>query len=188
MAQQSTTLVNGVDVARLVGTIEAVRDNPELGKAKFRAQTEWVSGAHSHTTIQGFYAAGQEDTSRAQPFILEGDEPPVLLGENHGANAVESVLQALAACLTTGFIYNASALGIRVESLTLKLEGDLDLHAFLGISDKTRPGFEGIRLSYWVKSDAPREKIVELCNYVQRTSPVLDILRNPVPVTITLNG
>jgi hypothetical protein len=39
-----------------------------------------------------------------------------------------------------------------------------------------------------VKSDAPREKIVELCNYVQRTSPVLDMLRNPVPVTVTLEN
>jgi uncharacterized OsmC-like protein len=188
MTQQTVNLVNGVDVARLVGTIDAVKDNPGLGKTTFRAQTEWVSGAHSRTRIQGFYAAGQEDTSRAQPFILEGDEPPVLLGENHGPNAVEAVLHALAACLATGFVYNASALGIQVESLALTLEGDLDLHAFLGISDTPRPGYESIRLSYRVKADAPREKIVELCNYVQKTSPVLDIIRNPVPVTVTLEG
>lgn len=186
MAQQTATTVNGVDVARLVGTIEAVKANPDLAKTKFRAESEWLSGAHSRTKIQSFYAAGQEDTSRAQPFILEGDEPPVLVGENRGANAVEAVLHAIAACLITGFVYNASALGIHVESLKFKMEGDLDLHAFLGLSEKTRPGFEGIRVSYWVKSDAPREKVVELCDYVQRTSPVLDILRNPVPVTVTL--
>jgi hypothetical protein len=49
-----------------------------------------------------------------------------------------------------------------------------------------RPGYESIRLTYRVKSDAPREKMVDLCNYVQKTSPVLDIIRNPVPVTISL--
>jgi uncharacterized OsmC-like protein len=85
-----------------------------------------------------------------------------------------------------GFIYNAAAQGIEVEGLKFDMEGDLDLRAFLGLSEEVRPGYEGIRLIYQVKSDAPREKIVELCNYVQKTSPVLDIIRNPVPVTVSL--
>jgi uncharacterized OsmC-like protein len=188
MVQQIVHMMNGVNVDQLVGTIQAVKENPDLAKCKFRAETEWINGGHSQTTIQGFYAAGQEDTSRTQPFILNGDEPPVLLGENHGPNAVEAVLHALASCLAVGFIYNAAAMGIRVESLTFKLEGDLDLHAFLGLSEQMRPGYKNIQLTYRVKSDAPREKIIELCNYVQKTSPVLDILRNPVPVTIALEG
>jgi uncharacterized OsmC-like protein len=187
MTQQTVSMVNGVNVGQLVGTIEAIKQNPDLAKCKFRAETEWISGGHSRTTIQGFYAAGQEDTSRTQPFILNGDEPPVLLGENHGPNAVEAVLHALASCLAVGFIYNAAAMGIHVESLTFNLEGDLNLHAFLGLSDQTRPGYENIKLVYRVKCDAPREKVVELCNYVQKTSPVLDIIRNPVPVTIALD-
>jgi hypothetical protein len=37
-----------------------------------------------------------------------------------------------------------------------------------------------------VKADAPRAALEELCEYVQRTSPVLDIIRNPVPVSIRL--
>ncbi|MHB1135054.1 MAG: OsmC family protein [Chloroflexota bacterium] len=188
MIEQTSNTLNGVDVARLVGTIEAVKENPALARFKFRAETEWLGGARSRTKVQGFYGAGQEDASRARAFALEGDEPPVLLGENQAPNAVETVLHALASCLAVGFIYNASAMGIRVESLSFQLEGDLDLHAFLGISDRTRPGYEGIRLSYRVKADAPREKIVELCNYVQKTSPVLDIIRNPVPVKVTLEG
>jgi uncharacterized OsmC-like protein len=188
MAQQTVTIVNGVNVDQLVGTIDAVKSNPELAKCRFRAETEWISGGHSRTLIQGFYAAGQEDTSRVQSFVLEGDEPPVLLGNNHGPNAVEAVLHALASCLAVGFIYNAAAMGIRVENLTFRLEGDLDLQAFLGLSEQKRPGYENIKLTYRVKADAPREKIVELCNYVQKTSPVLDIIRNPVPVTITLDG
>ncbi|HZW04407.1 MAG TPA: OsmC family protein, partial [Anaerolineaceae bacterium] len=81
---------------------------------------------------------------------------------------------------------NAAGQGIHVESLSFDLEGDLDLRAFLGLSEEVRPGYERIRLTYRVKSDAPREKVIELCNYVQKTSPVLDILRNPVPVTVTL--
>ena len=62
----------------------------------------------------------------------------------------------------------------------------MDLHGFLGLSEEVRPGYQNIRLSYRVKSNAPREKLEALCEYVQKTSPVLDIIRNPVPVAITL--
>lgn len=110
----------------------------------------------------------------------------MLLGGNAGPNAVEAILHALASCLAVGFVYNAAAQGITVESLNFDLEGDLDLQAFLGLSEDVRPGFENIRLTYRVKSDAPREKIEALCDYVQRTSPVLDMLRNPVPVSVAL--
>jgi uncharacterized OsmC-like protein len=186
MDTQTSTIVNGVNVDQLVATVNAIQQNPELAKFQFRAHNEWIAGGHSRTSIQGFYGAGQEDTSRSRPFLVEGDEPPVLLGDNAGANAVEAVLHALASCLAVGFIYSAAAQGINVESLSFDLEGDLDLHAFLGLSDKVRPGYEGIRLTYRVKSDAPREKVIALCDYVQRTSPVLDIIRNPVPVSISL--
>jgi uncharacterized OsmC-like protein len=110
----------------------------------------------------------------------------VLLGTNAAPNAVETVLHALASCLAVGFVYNAAARGIRVDSLEFTLDGDVDLHGFLGLSDRVRPGYQGIRVAYRVKADAPREEIVALCDYVQKTSPVLDILRNAVPVTVNL--
>ncbi|MCL5997396.1 MAG: OsmC family protein [Chloroflexi bacterium] len=178
------TVVNGVSVDQLVGTINAIKAKPDLARFTFRARNEWANGGHSRTTIQGFYGAGREDTSRSTPFVVEGDEPPVLLGHNAGPNAVEAVLHALASCISVGFIYNAAARGIRVDSLEFNLEGDLDLHAFLGLSDQTRPGYQNIRLTYRVKSDASPETLDALCDYVQKTSPVLDIIRNPVAVTI----
>jgi uncharacterized OsmC-like protein len=179
---------NGVNVDQLIGTINAIKDNPDLAHFHFRATNEWVSGGHSRTTIQSFYGAGAEDTSRSGPFILEGDEPPVLLGRNAGPNAVEAVLHALASCLAVGFVYNAAAQGVQVDGLEFDLEGDIDLHGFLGLSEQIRPGYQNIRVSYRVKSDAPREKLEELCEYVQKTSPVLDIIRNPIPVSVTLAG
>ena len=177
---------NGVNVDQLIGTINAIKDNPDLAHFHFRATNEWVSGGHSRTMIQSFYGAGSEDTSRSGPFILEGDEPPVLLGGNAGPNAVEAVLHALASCLAVGFVYNAAAQGVQVDGLEFDLEGDIDLHGFLGLSEQIRPGYQNIRVSYRVKSDAPREKLEELCEYVQKTSPVLDIIRNPIPVSVTL--
>ena len=177
---------NGVDVDQLVGTIGAIKENPQLAEFTFRARTEWQEGGHSRTEIQSFYGAGSEDDSRSRPFVLEGDEPPVLLGSNKGPNAVETVLHSLASCLAVGFIYNAAAQGIEVRNLSFEIEGTLDLHGFLGLSNDVRPGYNNVSVNYRVDADAPREKLEELCDYVQRTSPVLDILRQPVPVKVSL--
>jgi uncharacterized OsmC-like protein len=184
MTTQTST--NGVNVEQLSETINAIKKDPKLAKFKFRATNEWQDGAHSRTTIQSFYGAGQEDTSRTKPFVLDGDEPPVLLGGNSAPNAVETVLHSLASCISVGFIYNAAAQDIDVEKLEMEMEGDLDLHGFLGLSDEVRPGYENIKLNYRVKADASEEQIKELCDYVQKTSPVLDILRNPVQVSVNM--
>jgi uncharacterized OsmC-like protein len=188
MNTQTKVHLNGVNVEQLHSTIDTIKKNPDLARFQFRAHNEWIDGGHSRTTIQSFYGAGQEDTSRKQRFVMEADEPPVLLGSNAAPNAVEGVLHSLAACLGVGFIYNAAAQGINVESLDFEMEGELDLRAFLGISDKVRPGYEKINVTYRVESDAPRAKLEELCAYVQKTSPVLDMITNSVPVTVNLQG
>ena len=186
--QATATVRNGVNVDQLVGTIEAVQKDADIATFRFRAQTEWISGGHNRTEIKAFYGAKNEDTTRRQPIVIEGDEPAVLLGEDHGANAVEAVLHALASCLSVGFVYNAAARGITVDSLVLNTEGELDLHKFLGLSETGRAGYENIKVTYTVKADAPKEDLVELCSYVQKTSPVMDILRNPVPVSVSMIG
>lgn len=188
MTAPTTTERNGVNVDQLVGTINAIKAQPEIAKFRFRAHSTWKGGGRTDTSIQGFYGALQEDTSRNDPFVLVGDEPPVLLGANAGPNAPEVLLHALASCLSVGFIYNAAARGIEVRSLDFDLEGDLDLLGFLGLSDTVRPGYNGVRVRYRVDADASREELEALCDYVQGTSPLLDIIRNPVPVSIELVG
>lgn len=180
----TTLKLNGVDVDRLQKTIAAIDADPDLARFHFRARTEWEGGARSRTTVQEFHGAGQNDASREQPLELVGDEPPVLLGENHGPNAVETVLHALTSCLTVGFVYNAAARGIEVRSLDFDIDGELDLRPFLGLSDEKPAGYDEIRVEYRVDADATPDQIDELCAHVQRTSPVLDVLSRPVPVTI----
>lgn len=188
MATTAVSMLNDVNVSQLMETIDHVKQEPQAARFRFRAHNEWLGGARSETTIRSFDHAGQETRSRQEPFTLQGDEPPVLLGANTAPNAVEAVLHALASCLAVGFVYNAAARGIEVEELEFDLAGDLDLHAFLGLSEKVRPGYENISVTYRVKADAPRQKLEALCDYVQKTSPVLDIIRNPVPVTVEMSG
>ncbi|MFW2512185.1 OsmC family protein [Demequina sp. SO4-13] len=176
---------NGVDVSQLTHTVDAIGTDPDLANFRFRAHNVWLGGGRSRTEMHGFWGAGAEDTSRAEPFVLHGDEPPVLLGSNQAPNAVEAVLHALASCLAVGVTYNAAAQGIDVRSLEFDLEGRLDLHGFLGLSPDIRPGYQHIEVTYRIDSDAPDDVLDELCAHVQRTSPVLDMLRHPVEVSVT---
>ncbi len=178
--------LNGVNVDQLIGTIEAVKGDADIALFKFRSHTKWIKGGHCRTEIKDFYGATQEDKSRTRPHILEGDEPGVLLGENHGPNAVEAVLHALASCLSVGIVYNASAMDIKINSLSFDLDGELDLHAFLGLSESIRPGYKSINVRVNMSADAPKEKLEGLLAHVQKTSPVLDIVRNPVSVFVKL--
>ena len=180
------TVKNGVDVDQLLATIDAIKNDPTVGTFTFKAKSRWEEGTHNKGEIGRFVHAGSEDDSRQAPFELDGDEPPVLLGENHGPNAVELLLQALGFCYAVGFVANAAAKGIEVTSMEYEIEGDLDVRSFLGL-DGPRPGFSQIRATGRVSSpNATEDQLSELCQYVQDTSPVRDCLANPVEVLTTL--
>ena len=183
---ETATIANGVDVRALADTINAVQHDPRLAEFTFRARSTWQDGTYNTGEIRGFRHAGAEDESRTGSFLLHGDEPPVLLGANRGPNAVELLLQSLAFCYAVGFVANAAARGIEISRTDYEIEGEFDVHAFLGLAGD-RPGLRRIRATGRVSSpNASREQLEELCQYVQDTSPVRDSLANPVPVETTL--
>lgn len=178
-------IINGVNVDELFATVDAIKAEPEIARFNFRASNKWISGGNNQTTVNEYSGACQE-FSRREPFVLQKDEPPVLLGGDKGANPVEYVLAALAGCLTTSLIYHAAARGIKIEEVESTCEGDLDLQGFLGMNESVRNGYENIRISFKVKGDAPEEKLQELIELAQKRSPVFDILTNKVPVSVEL--
>ena len=182
----TVTVRNGIDVDQLVGTIEAIKEDLSLGAFTFRARSTWQGGTHNVGEIASFTHAGSEDHSRAAPFMLQGDEPPVLLGANNGPNAVELLLQALAFCYAVGYVANAAARGIELTHMEFDVEGDLDVRPFLGL-EGPRPGFSAIRARARVSStNATAAQLEELCRYVQDTSPVRDCLANAIPIDTTM--
>jgi uncharacterized OsmC-like protein len=175
---------NGVDTGQMFGTLDAIREQPGLGRFQFRARNRWIDGAHNQTTVKGFYGAGQEDASRQEAFVVDAGEPAILLGRDTGPNPAEYLLHALAACLTTSLVYVAAARGVHLREVESTLEGDMDVRGALGLSDEVRNGFERIRVSFRVKGDAPAEKLQEVVRRAAQRSAVFDMVRNGVPVEI----
>ncbi|MEQ9618350.1 MAG: OsmC family protein [Deltaproteobacteria bacterium] len=179
------TVLNGVNVTKLGDTISVIKENAGVAKFQYRATNRWISGAHSRTTVKDFYGACQEDTSRKEAFVVDNDVPRVLLGEDKGANPLEYVLNALLACMTITMVYKAAANGIKLDEVESRIEGDIDLRGILELADDVRNGFQDIRITFKVKTDASPEQL-ELLERLCKTSPVLDVVANPVPVTVNL--
>ena len=186
----STTPVprNGVDTPTLFATLDAVKGAPQIAEFQFRATNTWVSGTHSRTTIQGFYGAGQEDTSRTVPFSYDADHPAVLVGTNQGPTPVEFLLHAIAACLTSGLANIAAARGVTLHQVSSTVEGDIDLLGILGLSDEVRNGYRQIRVHFDIEGDATPEELEALIERSRLRSAVYDVLTNGTDVRIDVTA
>jgi uncharacterized OsmC-like protein len=110
-----------------------------------------------------------------------------LLGNDDAANPVEFILHGLAGCLTTTTVYHAAAHGINIQSLETTLEGDLDLQGLLQTDPTVPSGYQEIRVSMKIKSDAKEDQLESLKNFY-RFSPVFDTLMRPVKVNVSINS
>ena len=184
MSATVATTLNGLDIEQLVSTVEALKSDPTLARFEFRASNRWIDGGENRSTIQGFYGAGQEDDSRSEPFQYTNGEPPVLLGVNEGANPVEYLLHALAGCVTTTTVLHAAARGIRIESLSTELEGDIDMRGFLDLDASVPVGYESIRITMHIEADCTDEELDDLLAFAKDHSPVCNTVCRPVPVEL----
>ena len=181
---ESPVIINGLDVNAALATIAAIKADKSLAKFQFRARNTWINGGENRSVIRDFYGAGREDNSRSTSFEFTNGEPPVLLGNNEGANPVEFLLHALAGCVTTTFVLHAMARGIVIKELSTELAGDLDLQGLLGLDEAVSPGYELIRIRMHVKADCSDKDLEDLLAYAQQHSPVCNTICRPVPVVI----
>ena len=102
------------------------------------------------------------------------------------ANPVQYALASLGSCQAITYQFWAEQLGIGFDTLSVRVEGDLDIRGFFGFDDGVRPGFSAIRLEVTVTGPESPERYQDLAAAVDRHCPVLDLFANPVPVTRTL--
>ncbi|GAA4367713.1 OsmC family protein [Paeniglutamicibacter cryotolerans] len=114
------------------------------------------------------------------------DEPAGLAGGDSAPSPVEYALGALISCQVVVYRLYAHQLGIKIDSLEIKAEGDLDVRGLFGINSSVRAGFSGVRLLVNVTGPETRERYVQLQVAVDAHCPVLDLFTNPTPVSVEL--
>jgi uncharacterized OsmC-like protein len=177
--------LNGLDTEQMKQTVAAIQGTPTLARFEFRNRNEWVTGGENQSTIQDFYGAGQEDTSRSESFSYTNGEPPVLLGNNEGANPVEYLLHALAGCVTTTTVLHATARGIQINRLSTRLVGDIDLLGFLGLDESVPVGYREIQIEMDIDANCTDEELDDLLQFSKAHSPVCNTICRPVSVHLS---
>ena len=172
MTASVITTLNDVNMDAVAGLAGKIQQEPEVAATKWNAKVNWKGGFRSEATIRDF-----------EP--MTSDEPGALGGTDSGPNPVEQVLAALGNCLAVGYAANATAAGIELKDLSIELEGDLDLHTFLGLASGNA-GYDNISVKVKIDSDAAAEDIKALHEKVVGTSPVGHTLCREVPVSIDL--
>jgi uncharacterized OsmC-like protein len=120
-------------------------------------------------------------TISIRDFSLRADEPPSIGGADTGPTPVELTLASLGTCQEIVYATYARILGIPLDTVTVHTEGRLDLRGFYGVAD-VPVGFGDISFSVEISSPAPPEDVARLVAAVNAHCPVLEILRQPIPV------
>ena len=172
MSQSVEKKLNDVDIGCVASLVEKIQQEPHVADTKWSAEVKWNGGFRSEAKVREFAPSAS-------------DEPDQLGGTNTGPNPVEQVLGALGNCLAVGYAANATAAGITITDLTIEVEGDLDLHTFLGLAEGNA-GFSNIAVRVKLDSDASPQALQALHDKVVGTSPVGHTLNRAVPVDIAL--
>ncbi|AEA25071.1 OsmC family protein [Pseudonocardia dioxanivorans] len=159
------------NLRRILGVVgEKFSAQPERATVRFRASGVGGDGVRSDIRI------GRHE--------LVVDEPPALAGQDAGPSPVETALAALLSCQVVTYRLWAAKLGIPLDDVSVDVEGAIDLRRFYGIDDSGRAGFGDVRLVVTLSGPAGEERYRELAAAVDEHCPVLDLFRNPTPVTV----
>jgi uncharacterized OsmC-like protein len=150
----------------ILALVAGIKINPEQANATFRAKSKLENGFMSNIKIRNFN------------FV--SDEPVELGGTDKGPNPVEYVLGAFAACQEIVIKAYATVLDIDIKSVSVEVDGKLDLHGFLNLTE-ARAGFETVTYKTTIETnETNQEKLQALEHLSVARCPVLDIIKNPV--------
>ena len=169
--------VNGIDLAALGETVEAIEADPKKALVDFNVATRWTGQTRSETIVDGFTIGG-ERVARSHRIVA--DEPCELLGSDGAPNPQELLMAAVNACMTVSYVAGAAVKGITLDSLEIRTNGTLDLRGFLGFDDTVPPGYEAIDYEVRISGNGTPEQFEEIHQAVMKTSPNYFNLNRPI--------
>lgn len=175
---------NGVNTEVLNSVFDSMKNQPEGAKARFIVKSKWNGGFSVTSSINDFYV-GNNPVSRSKEYKLEYDFPEQISGEGQGPTVCENCMGSLAACLTQTIVAHATSRRIKLDSINVGVEGDIDLRGFLGLSSDIRPGAQQFRVTIKIESDtASKEQINGLYEIGKKFSPAFDTLTNGTVIMV----
>jgi uncharacterized OsmC-like protein len=179
----STARRNGIDVSSLRATIDAITQQPALGRTSWSISSRWVGGTRSDHQVRGCSIGGK---FIPRPFTIRIDEPHELCGSDQYANPQEYLLAAVNACMMVGYTAVAALMGITLTGLEVETTGDIDLRGFLSIDASVPNGYPKLEQTVRISGNATPEQFEKLHATVRATSPNYFNITQAVPVNSRL--
>jgi uncharacterized OsmC-like protein len=149
------------------------RDDPTSAEVTLRARVRLDSAGVSCRT----------ETGRA---IAEAGLHPATGGDGTQLCSGDMLLEALTACAGVTLRAVATSLELDIRDGVVSAEGDLDFRGTLGVDRDVPVGFQRIRLTFTLDTDADAEQVATLLKLTERYCVVLQTLRAGPEVTVTL--
>jgi uncharacterized OsmC-like protein len=176
---------NDVDLEKLRGTDQLIRDNPALSRCVFKARSTWQRGTKVQVSVGEWTAGGTNMAPPPRRFTIMVDEPEILGGVDGAPNPVEVLLSALCGCVTLGTATNAALFDVPLDGIEIEMEGHLDARGMLGHDRSVRNGLDAIHYTITIQSPASEEQVRKCKETIDRKSPVRDTLARGVSITST---
>jgi uncharacterized OsmC-like protein len=138
-------------------------------------------------SIEGKAESQTRLKAQTRQFSIIVDQPPALGGDDMGANPIEYLLASFAGCVNVMAHLIAKEMGIKLEKLTIKVDGNINPDRFLGTSMAERSGYKDISMKLEPVTNASPELLEKWVNEIKRRCPINDNLSNPTPVTFSLS-
>ena len=175
---------NGINREELNPVFNLMMEKPEMTKATFLVKSEWNGGFRVTSTSKDF-RLGDKPVLRNKDYKVVFDFPEQFSGEGQGPTVCENCMGSLAACLAQTIVAHATSKAIKLDTINVEVESDVDLRGFSGLSSNTRPGAQQFRVNIKIVSDtASKEQIDELYNIGKKFSPAFDTLTNGTSVVV----
>lgn len=138
-------------------------------------------------SVQGKAYNATKTEIKARKFRFLIDEPENLGGEDDAPNPVEYLLAGYAGCLNVVAHIVAKEKNIRLDQFEVNIEGDINPSRLLGYPTNDRSGFQAIRVTIDIKTDAGEEENRLLLDAIKQRCPVNDNLVHPTPIEYFIN-
>lgn len=109
---------------------------------------------------------------------IEAGLHPATGGDGTQACSGDMLLEALVACAGVTLKSVATAMGVDIETGTVKAHGKLDFRGTLGVSRDVPVGFKQIHLEFDLTTEADEENIAKLIELTERYCVIYQTLKN----------
>lgn len=172
-------MLNNINIAGLSEYANEVKECPTEARASYGVVLNWESGTKTTVNTKNM-VLGNHKLVRDFQFTI--DEPSQLLGINCAPNPAEYMLGGMAGCMAVTFMAGATAMNIQIDKLQLEIDGELDLHGFLGLNEEANPGFPELKFIFHVKGNGTEEQYQKLMERVTKHSPNFNTIKNEVRI------